>query len=827
MARDALIEELLARGVDLGGDHRRLDRLLQMDTTFAEVGGGLFHLPSLLEGTSWTVWIDDDDARQGFVRMHPYLSPLGWWLIGDDVELVDESGNALGVLHTDGLWIDGRDTDVILGPDGWLRELVGHWAAVDVVNGALRWSACTTPPEPTEAQITAVRNGFERAVRTETEEATDRPAPSGLRFAVGDNPMHEALVADRSAFVEAAVPPLPALYHAAGLVQQDSIIAESDFDWEALRAWQTGNRLAISFGLDADQVERLVLVVGACQAFAAEGIDAFGGTESEREAAAIVLAGILEDGDVADAFWQECGRQGVDVGELGRFANKVAERLEPVVIVGLAWVRARCLDLTGKTAAAIELLEAAVSRDCEHVPALVELAGFAADRGDAPAAYRLLQRTGVTERDHDEADELDEAELLLEEVEGFALNRPRSLAGRNDPCPCGSGRKYKACHLGRERHPLEDRAGWLYQKARRFLRQRADDLVEELAGEMADPINFPREYEQLRDSPFVADLALHEEGLFGEFISARDGLLPDDEAHLAAQWALVSRGVFEIRQVERDRLDLYDVGSGERLTVVNTHPSGRTRPGIFMLGRPLPVGDTYRAFSGFVEVPQALVDDLLAAVYDGDASRIASLFGQTLQPPRLQNTDGENLVFHRIRWRVGASHLVGAALERAGLQADEGEPAWRLVRDSTNRGNTIVASLRLVGDELTGEVNSEPRADELRALIATVLPDAVVLDVEARSVEDALADFDPADASPGPDLGDPGLRQVLAEFIADQERRWLDESIPALGGRTPRDAAGDPIGREQLEQLLAGFPEPAPDDVGAMSPARLREALDL
>ena len=369
-----------------------------------------------------------------------------------------------------------------------------------------------------------------------------------------------------------------------------------------------------------------------------------------------------------------------------------------------------CLDLSGATEAAVELLERAVSPDCDHAPALVDLAGFAADRGDAPAAYRFLQQTGVTEhaRDDgiDEVDDATEAELLLDEIEGFALNRPRPLAGRNDRCPCGSGRKYKACHLGRERHPLDDRAGWLYQKAQRFLRRRADDLVEALAGEMADPIDFHREYEQLRDSPFVADLALHEEGVFDEFISARDGLLPDDEALLAAQWALVNRSVLEIERVERDRLDLHDIGRGERLTVVNTYPSGRTRPGVVLLGRPLPVGDSHRAFSGFVEVPRALVDDLLHAIDDGDSSRIASLFGRTLLPPRLQNTDGEDLVFHTIRWRVGQPELVGAAVEQAGLLADDGEPSWRLVRDSANRGNTVIASVRLVGDELLGDVNS-------------------------------------------------------------------------------------------------------------------------
>ncbi len=37
------------------------------------------------------------------------------------------------------------------------------------------------------------------------------------------------------------------------------------------------------------------------------------------------------------------------------------------------------------------------------------------------------------------------------------------------------------------------------------------------------------------------------------------------------------------------------------------------------------------------------------------------------------------------------------------------------------------------------------------------------------------------------------------------EQRWCGESIPALGGLTPRQAAEDPTRREQLERLLASF----------------------
>src|SRR4051794_36078643 len=98
--------------------------------------------------------------------------------------------------------------------------------------------------------------------------------------------------------------------------------------------------------------------------------------------------------------------------------------------------------------------------------------------------------------------------LLLEEVSGFASHRPRSAARRNDPCPCGSGRKYKVCHLSTERHPLDLRAGWLYDKARRFLRVRGGAYLDELADEMAEQMDEAVEI-GLPDSPLVADLALH------------------------------------------------------------------------------------------------------------------------------------------------------------------------------------------------------------------------------------------------------------------------------------------------------------------------------
>jgi hypothetical protein len=59
------------------------------------------------------------------------------------------------------------------------------------------------------------------------------------------------------------------------------------------------------------------------------------------------------------------------------------------------------------------------------------------------------------------------------------------------------------------------------------------------------------------------------------------------------------------------------------------------------------------------------------------------------------------------------------------------------------------------------------------------------------------------------ELGDAHDSTVLARLTTEISRqaqaRWLDESIPALGGLTPRQAAADPTRREQLERLLTEF----------------------
>jgi preprotein translocase subunit SecA len=48
---------------------------------------------------------------------------------------------------------------------------------------------------------------------------------------------------------------------------------------------------------------------------------------------------------------------------------------------------------------------------------------------------------------------------------GVELRRDMAKVGRNDPCPCGSGKKYKQCHLRTDR--VQVAGGRQRQKSRR------------------------------------------------------------------------------------------------------------------------------------------------------------------------------------------------------------------------------------------------------------------------------------------------------------------------------------------------------------------------
>ena len=108
----------------------------------------------------------------------------------------------------------------------------------------------------------------------------------------------------------------------------------------------------------------------------------------------------------------------------------------------------------------------------------------------------------------------------------------------------------------------------------------------------------------------------------------------------------------------------------------------------------------------------------------------------------------------------------------------------------------------LVSDKLMLETNSIERADALRKLVEKSCQG--LLQHRLREHSNPTGPISNREARPRlptelpPAEMDAIIRQYKANFYA----RWVDEPVPALGGKTPRQAIRSKAGRAQVDVLL-------------------------
>ena len=513
---------------------------------------------------------------------------------------------------------------------------------------------------------------------------------------------------------------------------------------------------------------------------------------------------------------------------LGVFAES-AEALAPrVARPALRWLQSIAHERLGDVEEAEVCLLAAESLDPDWPVTLVELARYASDRGDAERGLSLLRRAGAAP-DHQ----------LVELLEHFrSVARPD--LGRNDPCWCGSGRKYKKCHLNREQLPLEERAAWLYQKAGATLLAAGSygpfsSLLMKAGAARArswDPDAIVRGL----DDGLALDAVLFEGGAFADFLATRGSLLPDDERLLAEQWLLVQRSIHEVLAVACGRgFTVRDVRTGDIHEVRERAGSTQVRVGQLYCARVVPAGDTMQIFGGIEPVSLGERDTLIALLDDDpDPIELVAALSRRLAPPVLQNTEGESLMMCDATLRVNDPVTLAKALDDAYDRDDEQTDATLVWYEHviTHDMQRIRAHLELDGDQLHVHANSAARFERVLTTVRAVDPSVIVLEEtrepagDMRAIQQLAARTPAAPAQALDPATAPEIAAALDEMARAYEKAWLDEPIPALANHTPRQCADDPTRRPDLIRLLNSFPQDS-DRPGAMSTTRLRAALGL
>ncbi len=184
--------------------------------------------------------------------------------------------------------------------------------------------------------------------------------------------------------------------------------------------------------------------------------------------------------------------------------------------------------------------------------------------------------------------------------------------------------------------------------------------------------------------------------------------------------------------------------------------------------------------------------------------------------PRMCNTDGDELLWHTASFSVAAPDEVRKVLlEREDIEYDRDadEFVWSRPAGRNRKvpGDTVaLGRIELVGDELVLEVNSARRLDGARQWLEK-LPGVVFRNVTTRRWDEVDRDrpLDERISSPEPVEMTPELSAAVQEMMNKHYMSWLDEPLPALGGKTPQQACRTAAGRRQVLTLIRTMPDPA------------------
>ncbi|NLV74906.1 MAG: hypothetical protein GXY52_09555 [Chloroflexi bacterium] len=219
--------------------------------------------------------------------------------------------------------------------------------------------------------------------------------------------------------------------------------------------------------------------------------------------------------------------------------------------------------------------------------------------------------------------------------------------GRNDPCPCGSGRKYKSCCLIHDRITEQRDLAigkseaalltYLFNYARqpRFNQEMVEAFnaywggaYDPAAANAIGPENmrryfewFVHDYPTLADRRFVIDL----------YAEMAEGRLEPDYQQLLDAWRASTMGLYRVAAKEPDdNLLLIDVLRGTELTVTDAVYQRNAVVGDLLIGRVYTLNDQPRLSHMTMALPAAYEAELSAYLvnayrnYSGEAGTEAS-----------------------------------------------------------------------------------------------------------------------------------------------------------------------------------------------------------
>ncbi|QDV05572.1 hypothetical protein Poly30_10700 [Planctomycetes bacterium Poly30] len=278
------------------------------------------------------------------------------------------------------------------------------------------------------------------------------------------------------------------------------------------------------------------------------------------------------------------------------------------------------------------------------------------------------------------------------------------------------------------------------------------------------------------------------------------------------------------RVVEMDPgawIDLENVLSGEVHRLHDLGLSRSAREGLGLMVEIYPADEWMFTMVAGPAMPSMAIDHALRrieaighefenGVLVGDRAHTGELFiHPPMNAPMLQNTDGEPMEMLTVSFALEPNEDIESVLCTVDGIEDDGDGTWTWLAPSNGKAGfengVILAHFEQVGDELLASVNSIPRSLKVKDLLSHV-PGVKFLSIHPTpEPENAPSPFAFPGAAPG--AVPPEVQAQLEQLLHDRAMASLDESVPALGGKTYREAARSPELRADVERMIRTYPD--------------------
>jgi hypothetical protein len=448
------------------------------------------------------------------------------------------------------------------------------------------------------------------------------------------------------------------------------------------------------------------------------------------------------------------------------------------------------------------------------------------------------------DEDYDEDEEVD----LEDWDEDGEPHRAPERPGRNEPCWCGSGKKYKKCHgpseEEAERKSLEEesvKADKLYQEATRKLLDAMNEIHNRGEVQEATRLFFGKKAEDVSNSDvansgflewLTFDYRSSRNGrtLVEEYLRRRGPRLSDAERALVESWRHVRYGLFEVQKLKRGvGIEVRDVFAKDQFLIHDVSASKARSVWDCLFARVQEYhGKTIFSANALV-LPRNVVGKLRATIEaESEAAGmpaeeyvrrnshkwyvlVRQLGREAVSKLDMRNAEGSPIEFCSAEYRIRDREGLIAAL-RAQRMFEDVTPetdksgtlqfGWLEITEGPRRS---YGHIEIDQTRLKFECNSQKRLGIGRGLLEKYAGAFMTFEnEEVRSLDELKESALSGDRKEKVSRTIPPEveREMVLEFKKKHYADWVDIPLPGLDGMSPRAAARSEVGRRLLEEML-------------------------